>query len=496
MIKKTGIKAVVNFFLKGGILFVFLLFFAASLIVPELLLAFVAANFALCILVLALRFRAVLLPKKNHSPEARLDTPKISIHIPTYNEPPEVVISTLEAIQRLHYSNFEVIVLDNNTTNPDFWKPVENFIHHQNDARLRFFHEDNVEGYKAGALNICLERTHPEAEFVLVIDADYRVSPELIDEALGQFNSRQTGLVQFPQAYFNTGLENRGITDEYEHFFSVYMNMANHYDCVLSTGTVSFIRLEALRKAGRWKDRTITEDVELGLRLKNSGYRSKYIPKALGRGLMPTDGKALRTQRERWIYGNMQTLMLFWKTDWKNIRLKQTLGIITMLTAWFNFLFFPFLGILASTILSFYAESEAVHTLLHLSLWSVATYVLATLIFFVIAFRGMLNRAFGAFLVNSGLAYEGALSWLAGLFRTKLGFKRTNKFPKLGSWTDYLPGLILTLIVATMLTVFIASGDGLAAWLSLSLTPLAISTFYLKRQLDATAKITSEKTTL
>jgi cellulose synthase/poly-beta-1,6-N-acetylglucosamine synthase-like glycosyltransferase len=42
-------------------------------------------------------------------------SPRVSIHVPTYNEPPQMVIETLNALARLDYDNYEVIILDNNT---------------------------------------------------------------------------------------------------------------------------------------------------------------------------------------------------------------------------------------------------------------------------------------------------------------------------------------------------------------------------------------------
>src|ERR1700733_15185544 len=51
--------------------------------------------------------------------------PKVSIHVPAYNEPPEMVIETLDALARLDYSNYEVLVIDNNTRDEAVWRPVE-----------------------------------------------------------------------------------------------------------------------------------------------------------------------------------------------------------------------------------------------------------------------------------------------------------------------------------------------------------------------------------
>src|SRR5580692_1162731 len=51
--------------------------------------------------------------------------PKVSIHIPAYCEPPEMLIATLDAVARLEYPNFECVLVINNTPDPAMWRPVE-----------------------------------------------------------------------------------------------------------------------------------------------------------------------------------------------------------------------------------------------------------------------------------------------------------------------------------------------------------------------------------
>src|SRR5467141_2718439 len=49
--------------------------------------------------------------------------PKVSIHVPAYFEPPEMLKQTLDAVARLDYPNFECVVIINNTPDPEFWQP-------------------------------------------------------------------------------------------------------------------------------------------------------------------------------------------------------------------------------------------------------------------------------------------------------------------------------------------------------------------------------------
>ena len=51
--------------------------------------------------------------------------PKVSIHVPAYMEPPDMLKATLNAVARLDYRNFECVVVINNTPDPTFWRPVE-----------------------------------------------------------------------------------------------------------------------------------------------------------------------------------------------------------------------------------------------------------------------------------------------------------------------------------------------------------------------------------
>src|SRR6185312_8902539 len=127
-------------------------------------------------------------------------SPLVSIHVPCYNEPPDMVIETLNALTRLDYENFEVIVYDNNTRDDATWQPVAAHCAALG-SRFRFFHEVGVKGFKAGALNNTLELTAPDAVYIAVIDSDYQVSPFWLRRALPLFAAPKVALVQGPQDY-------------------------------------------------------------------------------------------------------------------------------------------------------------------------------------------------------------------------------------------------------------------------------------------------------
>src|ERR1700740_2370057 len=117
--------------------------------------------------------------------------PKVSIHVPAYNEPPAMLIETLDALARLDYPDFEVLVIDNNTRDESVWRPVEAHCA-QLGARFRFFHVAPLAGFKAGALNYALDRTAPDAEIIAVIDSDYAVDAAWLRDLTPAFQDRRT----------------------------------------------------------------------------------------------------------------------------------------------------------------------------------------------------------------------------------------------------------------------------------------------------------------
>jgi len=238
------------------------------------------------------------------------ELPMVSVHVPAYNEPPEMMIETLDALSRLDYPNFEVIVIDNNTKDPAVWQPVEAHCRLLG-PRFRFFHEDPLAGFKAGALNYALAKTSPAAEVIAVIDSDYMVTPDWLHDLVPQFVRRPSvAIVQAPQDY-RDGEENMFKAmcyAEYRGFFYIGMLTRNERNAIIQHGTMTMVRRSTLEEVNGWAEWCITEDAELGLRIFEKGYEALYIPKSYGQGLMPDTYIDFKKQRFRWAYGAVQII--------------------------------------------------------------------------------------------------------------------------------------------------------------------------------------------
>jgi len=126
--------------------------------------------------------------------------PKVSLHVPSYNEPPEVLTATLRALAQLDYSNFEVLLVDNNTPDEATWRPLEALCQ-QLGPHFKCLHLDRWPGYKSGALNFALTQTAPDAEIIGIIDADYLVRPEFLRDTVPYFSNPRVAFLQTPQDY-------------------------------------------------------------------------------------------------------------------------------------------------------------------------------------------------------------------------------------------------------------------------------------------------------
>ncbi len=269
-------------------------------------------------------------------PESGERQPFVSIHLACCNEPPEMVILTIDSLAALDYENFEVLVIDNNTKREEVWKPVEEHCR-KLGSKFRFFHLEPWPGFKAGALNFGLKETDPRAEVVAVVDADYAVRPDWLKALTGYFHDPKVAVVQCPQAHrdWEHNAFRRMTNWEYDGFFRIGMHHRNERNAIIQHGTMTMVRRDALVNTGEWSEWTICEDAELGLRLMHAGYDLVYVDEVMGRGLTPADFTAYKSQRYRWAFGAMQILKGRW--DWMTQRGPLTSGQrFHFLTGWFS----------------------------------------------------------------------------------------------------------------------------------------------------------------
>jgi cellulose synthase/poly-beta-1,6-N-acetylglucosamine synthase-like glycosyltransferase/exo-beta-1,3-glucanase (GH17 family) len=245
---------------------------------------------------------------------ATVSFPKVSIHIPAYFEPVEMLKQTLDAVSRLDYPNFECIVIINNTPDPAFWQPIQDHCRTLGE-RFKFINAEKVKGFKAGALKIAMDRTAVDAEIIGIIDADYMVRPDWLKDLVPVFADPNVGLVQAPQEHRDgdRSLMHYIMNGEYAGFFDIGMVQRNEHNAIIVHGTMCLIRRAAMDMAGGWAGDTICEDTDLGLAIIEHGWLTHYTNERYGHGLLPDTYEAFKKQRHRWAYGGFQIVKKHWR---------------------------------------------------------------------------------------------------------------------------------------------------------------------------------------
>ena len=242
------------------------------------------------------------------------DLPFVSLHVPAHNEPPDMVIDTLRCLLRLDYPRYEVILIDDNTSDEALWRPVEAWCAGHG---VKFAHLADWPGYKSGALNYALrEMTDEAAEVIGVVDSDYQIEPGFLRGCAAAFTEPWVGFIQCPQDYrdWQSAPYYRRLYYSYKYFFAISQPSRNEHDGAIFAGTMGLIRRVALEQLGGWDEWCITEDAELSLRLLRAGWHGLHMDHTWGRGIMPLTFEGLKGQRYRWCFGGIQILRMHWRS--------------------------------------------------------------------------------------------------------------------------------------------------------------------------------------
>lgn len=434
--------------------------------------------------------------------------PFVSIHVPTYSEPPEMVIETLNKLAAIQYKHYEVIVIDNNTKDSALWRPVEAHCAALGD-KFRFIHAEGITGAKGGALNYIHKYIDPRATIIGVIDADYQVDPNFLHSLVGHFGDPKVGFIQTPHDY-RAWQENLFLSMcywEYKLFFHSAMISLNERDAGITVGTMCLVRKDVLEKAGGWSEWCVTEDSELAIRIHDIGYSSIYIDKTYGRGLIPDSFEGYKKQRYRWTAGPVQEFRHYAKHF---IGLSKRDSQFTLIQRIFhlnhglgNFLLsfqIPLLLIGVASIASMIIHNEVIHV--PFELWLTATItLLVTPILTAVMYRVTVKAKFSD-IIGQALATK-ALSHVIvhAAFRTAITgnatWDRTNKFKSAQSYFVALWQTKEEIVISISLVAFVITSyvtfpyQGLSLMLLIGIVYIALG--YLAAPLMATIGVWSFK---
>lgn len=233
--------------------------------------------------------------------------PKVSILIPAYNE--EVgLLSTVKTILASEYRNVEVIVVNDGSKDGSD-KMMRDFIAKQSIWRgieVKYFYKEN--GGKGKALNYALGQA--TGSIIMSIDADCVLTPTTIGNFVRRFDNP---LVMAAVGNVKIGNTNNPITmlQKLEFQFSFYWKKAESVLGIIYIigGAAGAFRREVFDRFGGYDTSTITEDIDLSVKLQAAGLKAVYADDAVVYTEGANELKGLVKQRLRWKYGWIRTFM-------------------------------------------------------------------------------------------------------------------------------------------------------------------------------------------
>jgi cellulose synthase/poly-beta-1,6-N-acetylglucosamine synthase-like glycosyltransferase len=277
-------------------------FTAPGALVMAVACAVVVCAQAACYLFFAAR---TLLRSRRTRPVWADPLPTIAVVIAARDEA-GVIADTLGSLDALDYPRalLEIVLVDDGST--DAMLAVATRTTAAMRHRARIVHCGRSAG-KAHRLNEIVPAL--DAEFVLFLDADHLVPPDLLQRMLGGFAERaDVACVQVATAVRNggDGLLPKMLELEYMcRFRAVYPGKA----LGIFLGSGGLFRRSALLDVGGFDPAMLTEDFELSYRLYAAGKRIVYEDAAQSRDLAPDTLSRFFRQRHRWMRGLWQAML-------------------------------------------------------------------------------------------------------------------------------------------------------------------------------------------
>jgi len=176
----------------------------------------------------------------------------------------------------------------------------------------------SASGGKSGALNQVLPLT--QGEILGVFDADAQIAPDMLRHVVPLFNAKQVGAVQVRKAIANASENFWTRSQATEMALDAYFQEQRITIGGIGElrGNGQFVRREALESCGGWNEETITDDLDLTIRLHLDQWDIECLsfPPVNEEGV--THFKALWHQRNRWAEGGYQRYLDYWRLILRN----------------------------------------------------------------------------------------------------------------------------------------------------------------------------------
>ncbi|MGC8653895.1 MAG: glycosyltransferase family 2 protein [Candidatus Kryptoniota bacterium] len=307
-------------------------------------------------------------------------SPPISVLVPAYNEE-KTIIDSVQALLKLKYSKFEVIVVNDGSSDGTLQKMIANFnlvkvsrayqtfvttkavrgIYKSSmPAYNKLIVVDKENGGKADALNCGVNVAR--SELICAIDADSLLEQDSLLKVVKPYleDTERTVAVGGIVRIVNGCKVNNGYVEDVRlsnHFLPVFQ-VVEYLRAFLTgrigwsavggllviSGAFGLFRRSTIIECGGYNPHTVGEDMELVVRIhrtmrdKRRDYKIVFVPDPVCWTEAPEDIRTLRRQRNRWHRGLIDTIRIH-----KKMILNPAYGVVGLFSVPY-FVFFEVLG--------------------------------------------------------------------------------------------------------------------------------------------------------
>lgn len=241
--------------------------------------------------------------------------PFVTVMIPAHNEE-SVITNTVENILKMDYPNFEVIVIDDRSS--DNTASVIKDLEAKHEQVRALIREKDAFPGKSAVLNDALKMAHGEA--ILVFDADATVEPDFLNKLVPNLEPADVGAVQARKIIRNKDVNFLTRCQNNEYTFDTYLQVSRDAikGAVELRGNGELIKRQALEDINGWNNYTITDDLDMSTRLHIKGWDVRFCPDACvyEEGIVYV--LPLFRQRRRWLEGTIRRYLEYFGAAMKS----------------------------------------------------------------------------------------------------------------------------------------------------------------------------------
>ncbi len=238
-------------------------------------------------------------------PDVRIKKwPSVSIIIPSFNAG-HTIFECLEHVKRIRYKgSVEVLVVDDGSTDGSAARL-------RRMSGIKFFSiTRNVS--KASALNYGIARA--KGDIIACVDSDTYANADVLERTIPYFEQDKKigSVVLFINAAHPRNLLQRVQELEYWVSFGFYFKTVDFVDGLhVTPGPMAIYRREVFDQLGGLDEHNITEDLEIGLRMRQAGWKIKACHAAMVYTEVPATLVNIFNQRVRWFRGGLMNILRY-----------------------------------------------------------------------------------------------------------------------------------------------------------------------------------------